>query len=42
MRVLLLSYTKSDNRKQTEILKKLEQTAVSCGHQVDVKSGEKI
>ncbi|MBQ0166570.1 MAG: hypothetical protein KBT02_05625 [Treponema sp.] len=41
MRVLLLSYTKSDNRKQTEILKKLEQTAVSCGHQVDVKSGEK-
>lgn len=41
MRILILSYLKSDNRKQTDILKKLEQTAVACGHQVDVKSGEK-
>lgn len=41
MRILLLSYLKSDNRKHSEILKKLEQTVSSCGHQIDVKSGEK-
>lgn len=41
MRILLLSYLKADNRKQSDILKKLEQTAAACGHQVDVKSGEK-
>ena len=41
MRILLLSYLKSDNRKQSEILKKLEQTAIASGHQVDVRSGEK-
>ena len=41
MRILLLSYLKADNRKQSDILKKLEQTVTACGHQVDVLSGEK-
>lgn len=41
MRILLLSYLKSDNKKQSAILKTLEQTAQTGGHQVDVKSGEK-
>lgn len=41
MRILLLSYLKTDNRKQSEILKKLEQTVTTSGHQVDVRDGTK-
>ena len=41
MRILIMSYLKKDSKKHQDILKKLEQTAVACGHQVDVKEGDR-
>ena len=41
MRIIIMSYLNKDSKKHQDILKKLEQTAVACGHQVDVKEGDR-
>lgn len=39
MRILIIYFVKNSDKKSMDIVKKLEQTAVSCGHQVDIKTG---